>query len=78
MKTKRAIPAQVQPVVRRFVHSTGFGDDTDFVEVRMNKKRPTSWVISKTGIRKRATSFPLSKCLLFVKKGYWKEISVSV
>lgn len=74
MKSKRAI----QVVVRRFIHSECFGGDTDFVEVRMNKKRPSLWVVSKQGIRKRATSFPLSECLRFVEMGHWKEINVSV
>lgn len=78
MKTKGAIKAQVQPVVRRFVHVVCFGDNTAFVEVRMNKKRPTSWTVSKAGIRKRASSFPLSECLRFVTMGHWKEIKVSV
>ena len=78
MKSKRAIPAQVQPVVRRFVHVVCFGDDTDFVEVRMNKKRPTSWVVSKIGICRKSTGLPLSECLRYVEIGLWKEINISV
>ena len=75
---KKVVEAQVQPVVRRFVNVTGFGDDTDFVEVRTNKKRSTSWVILKTGIRRRTYGFPLSECLQFVERGLWKEINISI
>ena len=75
---KKVVKAQVQPAVRRFVHATSFRDDTDFVEVRMNKKRSTSWVVSKAGIRRRRTrSFTLSECLRFVEMGHWREINFS-
>lgn len=73
MKSKRVVKAKVQSVVRRFTHVTHFNDDTDFIEVRANKKRPTSWVVSKSGVRKRSI-LQLSECLRFVEMGHWNEI----
>ena len=59
---------------RKFVSIDGFKDGTHHIEVLPNGN---SWKVDSAGRRFELVnkSYPLSKCVSFVRKGWWREVS---
>ena len=61
--------------VRRFRHTNGFCDSTDFVELLENG---TTWVQDKKGRRWGKGLFSRAECERLVKHGDWVELPPAV
>ncbi len=58
--------------MRKFKHVGGFGNETDYIYVDDDG---VGFIVLTTGFTYKAELYTLEKCLSFVEKGFWEEVS---